>query len=77
MGWDGLPMFAIYHNPKDYPGRFVVRRWLILPGGDIQPDPEPLAVTFTLEWARLEVPGNCWRLERHDMDDPCIVEVWM
>ena len=50
-----LVMFTIYHNPSDYPGKFVARRCTILPGA-VAMDDEPLAVADTLEAAREAIP---------------------
>jgi hypothetical protein len=76
-----LDTYTVYENPKDHPGKFVARRWLVLPGIDEPvPQKEPIAVVDTIAEARAAVekhkPGAV-RLERHDFDDPCIVEVWL
>lgn len=73
-----LPMWVVYESPKDFPGKFVTRRWLVLPGCEKpQPDRDPVAVCDTLEEARAAVRPGSVRLERHDLDDACIVEVWL
>lgn len=76
-----LDMCVVYENPKDYPGKWVTRRWLILPGmADPVPQKKPLAVVDTVGEARAAVekhkPGAV-RLERHELDDEAIVEVWL
>lgn len=71
-----LSIFTVYENPSDYPGKFVVRRWLIV-GGRPLADREPFAVADTLETARSSVPVGRAMLTRHRDDDPVIVEVWL
>ncbi len=70
-----LPMWTIYHNPKDYPGMYVVRRALIL-AGVVQQDPVAY-VTTTLADARRAVPAGLFNLGRSPGDEPQIVEVWV
>lgn len=75
-----LEMFVIYENPKDYPGKFVVRRWTVGQGGPIA-DPEPLAIENTVHEARGFLPRDAthplYRLEPQPNDDPVIREVWI
>lgn len=68
--------FAIYENPSDYPGRYVVRGATIAPGS-ITNDAEPTAVVDTLDAARAAIPADLVRLDRDPADDPVIVEVWV
>jgi hypothetical protein len=69
-----LELFTIYENPSDYPGRFVVRRFVATrpPTTDV----EPLAVVKTLAEARAAIPPGMDWIGRYDADDPCIVETW-
>jgi hypothetical protein len=64
--------YAIYDNPKDYPDKFVVRRWV----GE-KPDQVPLAVVDDLQAARLAVPSGHICVSRSTTDDPVIVECWL
>lgn len=69
--------WAIYENPADYPGKFVLRRCWIVPGN---PDPVPdqdCFVADTLHNARSLVPRGFTCLPRFEKDDPSIVEVWI
>ena len=51
-----LRLFTIYDSPADFPGRYVVREFGIVAGGDDPaPDPEPIFVGPDLEAARLAV----------------------
>lgn len=73
-----LVTFTIYQNPKDYPDKFVVRRWAVVRGrADPVPDPKAWAVTDSLEMARRALPKGLVRTERHANDDPVIVETWV
>jgi hypothetical protein len=67
-----LEMFTIYCNPRDYPGKYVVRRHVT----GIGPDPEPLAVVDTLDEARDAVPPYLACMNRQPDDQPQIVETW-
>lgn len=67
-----LETFVIYENPRDYPGKFVVRKWQ-----GLEPDIAPLTVCESLEIARSFVPPDKFNLGRHKNDDPAIREVWI
>lgn len=75
----GLPMYVVYKNPSDYPGKFVVR--LCVAGrGTVTCDKEPLAVRGTLAEARAAIEalvGPLHRMNRQPDDDAVIVEVWL
>lgn len=72
---DPLSIFVIYENPKDFPGRFVVREWLVT-GGRIAARETP-AVFDTLEEARASLSPDLVPLGRSFDDDPAIREVWL
>lgn len=65
-------MFTVYENPRDYPGKFVVRRWL-----DFIPDTKPMIVCDSLDLARAVIPQSAVCLGRYAEDDPAIREVWL
>jgi len=72
--------YVLYKNPSDYPGKYVLRRWHIVPGN---PEPVPqndfLLVSENLETINefiLRDPNLVW-LQRHPTDDPCIMGVWI
>lgn len=67
-----LWLFVIYENPSDFPGLFVVRRWLLT-----QPDAEPWFVGSTLGAARESLPLGLYNLGRQPGDDHTIKEVWI
>lgn len=70
--------YAIYFNPSDFPGKYVLRRWAIKEGVPFPlPDPSPTYVADTLSEVRAQVPAGLVHLHRHPEDDPVIVETWM
>jgi len=71
-----LPIWVIFHNPTDYPGKYVVRVQRAGPG-TLTNDPMPRAVVNTLEAARAAIPSWCVCLGRKLDDVPQIVEVWL
>lgn len=66
-----LVFFVLYENPKDYPLKFVLRRWL-----DQTPDPKPVCVCTNLIEALAYLPKNVRGLGRRSGEAPCIKEVW-
>jgi hypothetical protein len=73
----GLPMWTIYHSPKDFPGRYVARLWLV-GGGSPEPKPTDRFVTSnSLDGVRAMLPPGLTCLQRSDDDDPVIVETWL
>lgn len=73
-----LSMYTIYFNPRDYPGRFVMREWFIVKGSrEPMPAPLPSAVCDTLEEARRALPPGVVWMGRNPEDESQIVEVWV
>lgn len=66
-----LPVFTVFYNATDFPGKYVVRLF------DGKAPLRLLAVKDTLEEARATIPQGYARFDRHPEDDPVIVEVWM
>lgn len=73
-----LSTFAIYSNPTDFPGKFVVRRWVVVHGED-QPlaTLAPTIVCETLDAAREALPPGLFPFLPTPEDDPKIVEIWL
>lgn len=67
----GLVMWVVYRSPKDFPGVFVARKWLI--DGATQETVQAI----TLEGVRALIPQGLHRMARDVSDDPCIVETWL
>jgi len=72
-----MEMFTVYFNPSDFPGKYVIRKWILARGfqGPIPTDQKYIA--DTLEDVRKNVPPEMVKMERYDQDDPTIVEVWL
>jgi hypothetical protein len=75
-----IQMFVLYRSPSDIPERWVIRKWLIVPG-EFEPVPGPLlAVTATREEAiaalEEDSPGLTFIPPRPD-DDRTVDGVWM
>jgi hypothetical protein len=69
-----LSMFTVYHNPWDYPGKYVVRRHAVSRHGSVPR--EVVAVADTLEEARRPLRHlHC--LGREPGDESQIVETWI
>ena len=69
-------MYVVYVNPRDFPGKVVVRRWGIDADGPAAED-EPMAVTNSLNEARDALPDGLIKIRRSPNDDPVIAEVWI
>jgi len=76
FGAEPIYSWTVYRNPLDYPGKFVVRRFDVSQPPPM-PDPEPWAVSNTLEEARATLPGWAVVLARSEHDEPQIVETWI
>ena len=75
---DVLQTWTIFRHPRDYPNSYVVRRFDIVPGSrEPVPSMYPHAIGPTLEAVRQTIPPGLMRFDRHPMDEPQIVEIWM
>jgi|HubBroStandDraft_6_1064221.scaffolds.fasta_scaffold3971273_2 hypothetical protein len=70
-----LEMYVVYERPRDYPDKFVVRRWGCRAEGAVPEDWFVLGTT--LDEVRAAIPRHCVRLERDPRDEPQIIEVWI
>lgn len=71
-----LATWTIFHNPTDYPGKMVVRKF-IARNGAVIPSAEPLCICDTLEECRARIPRGLILTPRSPEDDPVIVESWI
>ncbi len=74
---NALGIWTIYHSPKDFPGRYVARLWLV---GHGLPEPRPtdqFMTSNTLDGIRAMLPPGLVCLQRSSDDDPVIVETWI
>jgi len=67
--------YAIYKNPSDFKGKYVLRRWII----DVKPIPDkiPIAVSESIEEVREHIPSGYINIGRQPEDDVSILEVWV
>lgn len=77
-GNERLPMWTLYHNPSDYPGKFVARLCFTFA------PPEVTRTHFvgdTWQEVAAQIPfmdkGRWQWMRRHPGDEPQIVGVWI
>lgn len=70
-----LSIWTIFHNPIDFPRKFVVRRFIMVDVGAF-PTPDH-SVHDTLDQARDAVPQGKVCISRNDEDEPQVVESWV
>ena len=66
-----LELWTIYKYPRDYPDKFVARKFVL-----DKPTSEIL-IGNTLEEIRTLLPKGLTRMERDENDKPVIVETWI
>jgi hypothetical protein len=73
-----LAMWTVYDHPKDYPDKYVARRFDVLPTGEAWPS-DSIMITDTLEHMReiMVTQLHLVCLTRNEDDDPKIVETWL
>ncbi len=70
-----LFIWVIYNKPKDYPTKFVMRKWAAT---DVATPTDIVHTADSLEEIRKLLPqGQGVRVERSPGDDSCIVESWV
>jgi hypothetical protein len=71
-------MYTVYDHPSDYPDHFVIRKFMIHPGGKQTVDKELFFKSSDIEECRRQMRSmglHC--LSRDPTDDPVIVETWL
>lgn len=72
-----MSVWVVYNRPRDFPDKYVARRWDIL-RGQVEPVPTVEHLTAdSLDEIRRLVPPCLACLPRYDDDDASIVEVWL
>lgn len=66
-----FPLFAVYFNSRDFPGKFAVRLF------DGQQPTRLVTVNNTIEAARGTIPPLFYCVARSEKDEPHIVETWI
>lgn len=66
-----IEIWTVYRDPIDFPGKFVVRKFLCNTPTDEH------YTSKTIEGVREHIPAGLVKLMRQRDDDPKIVEVWL
>lgn len=69
-------IWTIYHDPDDYPGRWVLRAHDIFPDTGMRSH-SSCFVAATLDEVRAKVPAGCTCVGRTPEDHPVIYESWL
>lgn len=70
-----LIVWTIYRNPSDFPGKYVVRAYVV--GSGCVTAASTHHVRNSLDSARSTLPANLVNLGRAIHDSPAIVETWV
>jgi hypothetical protein len=68
-----LDIWTVYHNPSDYPGKYVARKFTVTKDVTATRD---MFVADTIEEIRALLPQGLYHLTRQPDDDPVIIETW-
>ena len=74
-----MTQYVVYENPKDYPGKFVVRKHFICNGIE-HPVADPVPYMIEEGYSPIEdemMRLGLYNLHRFPDDDPVIKEVWL
>ena len=66
-----VELWTIYKHPKDYPNKFVARKFVL------DKPTEEILIGDTLEEVRKLLPKGLTRFERNPSDVLSIVETWL
>jgi hypothetical protein len=70
-----LDLWTVYFNPRDYPGKYVARRFVV--GAKGARATNDVFVEDSLIEIHALLPYGLLQCGRHETDDPCIIEVWL
>lgn len=76
-GFLSLPLFVVYKNQKDFPGKYVIRLWQINRKKRGMLPTAYCAVGDTLEEVREALPQNLCRFSRSSSEDISVIEKWI
>jgi hypothetical protein len=73
-----LAIWTVYKHPKDYPDKYVARRFDVDGRGKVRPS-DSVIITDGLDQLRdvLQHELHLVKLMRNEEDDPVIVETWL
>lgn len=73
----GLIIYTIFKHPKDFPDDYVLKRDAIT-GEGVKRDPDFCVTSKDVENLRkITRNAGLFRMSRHELDDPCILETWL
>lgn len=70
-----LDIWTVYHNPSDYPGLYVLRRFVTSAAGVFAD--QNAHVGRTLADVRRHIPPGLLFIPRQSADEPQVVETWL
>jgi hypothetical protein len=70
---DELPIYTVYYNPADYPGKYVMRRFVITAKGECVADEKPICVVSALGRIHDWLPEGLVYIPRAESDDDVII----
>ncbi len=73
---NALIMWTVYDKPRDFPDKFVARKWEIRPGIKNPIPTSDIIVSQTLDGVRAALPQGLFRQPSMPCDETHIVEVW-
>jgi hypothetical protein len=71
-----LNVYTIYRSPLDHPDFYVIRRFEVLPSGQMVATPD-VTLGLDIEEMRRLVPYGLTRLYRDPDDHSSVVETWV
>lgn len=67
-----LSLYTVYASPRDYPGRYVIRRFSL-----DRPTDEVHLFDDLVQARNWCIHRGLFNLGRDEADNPCIVETWV
>lgn len=69
-------MWVLYDHPKDFPDKYVARKWHVQNGRGTPTD--EIITDDELDELREKMQRKCLtKIQRNTIDDPVIIETWM
>jgi|WetSurMetagenome_2_1015567.scaffolds.fasta_scaffold358973_2 hypothetical protein len=72
-----LEMWTLYYSPKDYPGEFVVRKWIVNGSNETEAREITAREKSKYEAQMNGIPHWAVCIGRYPEDDNCIVGTWV
>ena len=69
-------MWVLYDHPKDFPDKYVARKWHVQTGRGTPTD--EIITDDQLDELRKKMQHKCLtKIQRNTINDPIIIETWM